>query len=150
MPANRLALAGMAVLLAAVPAGAACTIVVNAPGRMVPNPAIDTLSSAAPGGSSASATVTTYNLLCSIFGLLNCYEISVVPPAAFQSAPAGGDAGVAFTGSYSVSGGSLLLGLIPTRLFNGTYSVGIDLVATRAAGVFPAGEYRAVTTLRCE
>jgi hypothetical protein len=137
-------------LLAAVPAQAACTIVLGADGRMVANPAISQLSSTTPGGNAASATVTTYSLLCSLLGLLNCYEISVVALATFQSAPAGGDTGVTFAASYSVSGGSLLLGLIPTTLLNGTYAVAVNLTATRASGVFPAGDYRAVTTLRCE
>jgi hypothetical protein len=117
---------------------------------MMTNPTISQLSSTAPGGSAASATVTTYSLLCSVLGLLNCYKISVVAPASFQSGPSGADSGVTFAASYSISGGSLLLGLIPTTLLNGTYAVAVNLTATRASGVFPAGDYRAVTTLRCE
>lgn len=149
MPANRFAGAVLSLLLAA-PAQAACTIVIDASGVMASNPAITSLSSTAAGGSSARATVTTSSLLCSILGLLNCYQISVVAPAGFQSAPAGGGSGVTFASSYRVGGGSLLLGLIPTTLLNGTYTVTADLTASRASGVFPAGDYEAVSTLRCE
>jgi hypothetical protein len=147
--ANRLA-AALAGLLAAAPAHAACTIVIDASGLMVSNPTIDRLSSTGAGGSSARATVTTSSVLCSILGLLNCYQVSVVAPTGFQAAPAGGGTGVTFTSSYQVGGGSLLLGLIPTTLLNGTYTVTTDLTASRSSGVFPAGDYEAVSTLRCE
>jgi hypothetical protein len=150
MPASRFAAAAVAGLLGVMPAQSACTIVVNASGVMVTNPAIDLLSSTAAGGSAASATVTTNGFLCSLLGLLNCYEISVVAPAGFQTAPVGGGTGVTFASSYSVGGGALLLGLIPTTLLNGTYVVTANLTASRAAGVFPAGGYEAVSTIRCE
>lgn len=147
--ANRL-VAALAGLLFAAPAHAACTIVIDASGVMVPSPSITSLNSTGAGGGSARATVTTNSALCSILGLRNCYRISVVAPAGFQSAPAGGGTGVTFTSSYQIGGGALLLGLIPTTLLNGTYTVTADLTASRASGVFPAGDYEAVSTLRCE
>jgi len=146
--------AALAAVLLAAPAQAAiigtCTIVIGPSGTMVPNPAITALSSKLAGGSAARATVTMNSLVCIVLGLIDCYSVSAPPPASFAASPGGGGTGVAFTSTYRIDGGGEIAGSTATKRRNGTYDVTVDLVATRAAGVFPAGDYRAEVTLRCE
>lgn len=150
MRGAELALAAALVLSPAAARAASCVVVVNAPGAMVTNPAIDTMSSSLPGGSPASVTVTTNSPLCVLLGVAFCYKVSVQSPAAFVSAPGGGSTGVTFTTTYSVQSGSLLFGLIPTTLLHGSNPMTIHLAATRSPGIFPAGSYRAEVVVRCE
>jgi hypothetical protein len=127
-----------------------CTIVIGAGGTLAHNPAITVLGSRQGGGASATATVTANSLVCSILNLLDCYSISAPAPAAFLTAPTGGDANVGFGTLFRLNGGADLPGNVPAKLANGTYSVTIDLTATRSAGIFPVGSYQAAVTLRCE
>lgn len=152
-------LAGAAALCALValvppPARAAllgsCAIVVIAPGKMVPDGAIATLGSAQPGGAAALARVTANSLICVVLGLLDCFRVSTPAPSGFTAYPSGGDAGVTFSTSYRIDGGSGIGGGVQTEVLNGTHTVAVDLAAVRASGVFPAGSYRAQVTVLCE
>ncbi len=127
-----------------------CTIVVNAPGAMAPNPAITTLSSKAGGGSAASLTVTMNSAVCILFGLIDCYSVSAPPPAYFDVTPNDGGTGVSFLSTYRINGGAEIPGATPTRRANGSFALTVDLVASRASGVFPAGDYEATVLVRCE
>lgn len=127
-----------------------CTILVSNPGTLAISPALNVLSSASAGGTSARVSVEPDSLVCSLLNLLDCYSLSASPPGAFLSAPAGGGDTVTYASAYSIDGGGLIDGLTTTRLVNGNYTVDIDLTATRGAGAFPAGNYQAQVTVRCE
>lgn len=142
------------VLLVPAPAGAAllgnCAITVLDSGRMVPDPAIGTLDSSRPGGSSARVQVNANSTVCWVLGLLDCYRISALAPASFLAYPAGGDTGATFSTSYRINGGNRMAGAVQTEVLNGQHVVTVDLAATRAPGIFPAGTYQAQVTIRCE
>jgi hypothetical protein len=144
----------LAARLTAVPAHAAlvgtCTITVLSGGTLGHDPAIDTLGSREAGGAAAQVQVKANSVVCTVLGLLDCYRVSAPPPAAFAASPSGGDAGVAFSSSYSIDGGPDIAGTTQTEVLNGTYSVAVDLSADRASGIFPAGTYQALVTVRCE
>lgn len=139
--------------LATAPAQAAiigtCTINIASTGTLTANPAVTTLGSGQSGGSAASVTVTTSSLLCTLLNLLDCYGLSAPAPVSFLSAPSGGDANVTFASSYTVDGvtygGSTI-----TRVSNGTRNIPVNLTATKATGIFPAGSYQAQVVFRCE
>lgn len=127
-----------------------CTITVVNAGTMTTNGALNVLASNQAGGNAAVVTVEPDSLVCSILNLLDCYGLSAPPPAAFLSAPAGGGDSVTYASSYAVDGGAQVSGAVVTRLVNGTYTVAVDLTASRAAGTFPAGSYQAQVLVRCE
>lgn len=127
-----------------------CTITVVNAGTMTANSAINVLGSGQAGGNAAVVTVQPDSLVCSILNLLDCYGLSAPPPATFLSAPAGGGDSVTYASSYAVDGGAPVSGAVVTRLVNGTYTVAVDLTASRAAGTFPAGSYQAQVLVRCE
>ncbi|MBO6718048.1 MAG: hypothetical protein JJ913_08845 [Rhizobiaceae bacterium] len=127
-----------------------CTILIQNNGTLAVNPAIDVLSSLQAGGNAARVTVEPDSLVCSILNLLDCYRLSAPPPVAFVTAPAGGGDTVSFASTYRIDGGAAISGATTTRLINDTYSVDVDLTATRAAGIFPTGSYQAQVTVRCE
>lgn len=141
-------------LLAGPPAHAAiigtCTIVVNQAGTMTTGTAINILGSRQPGGVSASVGVNASSLLCSLLNLLDCYSFSAIAPAAFLSAPAGGDANVGFASAFRIDGGAEFPGGMPRRIVNGNHTMLVDLTATKTSGVFPAGTYQAQVVARCE
>ncbi|RUX07126.1 hypothetical protein EOA30_09150 [Mesorhizobium sp. M8A.F.Ca.ET.059.01.1.1] len=153
---NNRALLAMAALAGfCLPAQAAiigtCTIMVGASGTMTANPAIGILGSKQAGGSSANATVVASSLLCSILNLLDCYSVSAPAPAAFSSAPSGGGANVTFASVYRLDGSGVdNNGGVPQRVVNGTHAMQIDLTATKSSGIFPAGNYQGIVTVRCE
>jgi len=136
--------------VAAAPLLGSCTITVLGAGVMVPDPAIGKLDSARPGGTAARIRVNANSTLCWVLGLLDCYRVSAPPPAVFQSSPPGGDADVAFSTTYRIDGGGTVPGAVQTEVLNGAHLVDVDLAATRIAGVFAAGSYRAEVTVRCE
>ena len=127
-----------------------CTITVVNTGTMTVNGALNVLGSGEAGGNAAIVTVEPDSLVCSILNLLDCYGLSAPPPAAFLSAPAGGGDSVTYASTYAVDGGAAVNGVTTTRLINGNYTVAVDLTASRATGVFPAGAYQAQVTVRCE
>jgi hypothetical protein len=144
----------IAMMLAAGAAHAAllgtCTVTVLSGGTLGHDAAIDTLGSREAGGSSAQVQVKANSVVCTVLGLLDCYRVSAPPPAAFGVYPPGGDAGVAFSSSYSIDGGPGIAGTTQTEVLNGTYSIAVDLTADRTSGIFPAGAYQAQVTVRCE
>ncbi|TRC81994.1 hypothetical protein FJV83_20405 [Mesorhizobium sp. WSM4307] len=128
-----------------------CTIMVGASGTMTANPAISILGSKQAGGSSASATVVASSLLCTLLNLLDCYSVSAPAPAAFSSAPTGGGTNVTFASVFRLDGtGVDINGSVPQRVTNGTHALQVDLTATKSSGVFPAGTYQGIVTVRCE
>ncbi|RUU57459.1 hypothetical protein [Mesorhizobium sp. M2C.T.Ca.TU.002.02.1.1] len=146
-----------ALLLAGVcaPAEAAiigtCTIMIGNTGVMKANPSINIFGSKQAGGSSAGATITANSTLCSILNLLDCYTVSAPAPAAFTSAPSGGDTNVSFASVFRLDGSGLdIPGSSPQKLTNGTHTIQVDLTATKSPGIFPAGSYQAEVTVRCE
>ncbi|PBC02210.1 hypothetical protein [Mesorhizobium sp. WSM3860] len=152
---SRPLLAAAALAAFALPAQAAvigtCTIMIASSGTMTANPAINTFGSKQAGGSSATATVTASSLLCTLLNLLDCFSVSAPAPIAFTTAPSGGDTNVTFTSVFRLDGSALdIPGSSPQRVTNGTHSVQIDLTATKSPGIFPAGSYQGIVTLRCE
>lgn len=128
-----------------------CTIMVGASGTMKANVNINTLGSKQAGGSSATATITANSLLCTLLNLLDCYSFSAPAPAAFSSAPSGGDTNVTFSTVYRLDGsGTDTPGGSSQRLPNGTHTVQVDLTATKSPGIFPAGTYQGTVTVLCE
>lgn len=137
------------------PAGAAivgtCTIVVGSTGTMKANPAINIFGSKQSGGSSATATITTSSLLCTLLNLLDCYSVSAPAPIAFTSAPSGGNTNVTFATVFRLDGSGVdISGSSPQRVANGTHSIQVDLTATKSPGIFPAGNYQGTVTILCE
>ncbi|RWA67737.1 hypothetical protein [Mesorhizobium sp.] len=128
-----------------------CTIVIGSSGAMKANPAINIFGSRQAGGSSATATITASSLLCTILNLLDCYSVSAPAPIAFTSAPSGGDANVTFDTLFRLDGsGADIPGSSPQRVTNGTHTIQVDLTATKSSGIFPAGNYQGMVTVRCE
>ncbi|WP_296744262.1 hypothetical protein [Mesorhizobium sp.] len=137
------------------PAGAAivgtCTIMVGSTGTMAANPAISIFGSKQSGGSSATATITASSLLCTLLDLLDCYSVSAPAPAAFTSAPSGGNTNVTFASVFRLDGSGVdNPGSSPQRVSNGTHSLQVDLTATKSSGIFPAGNYQGTVTVLCE
>jgi len=128
-----------------------CTIMIGGTGVMKANPAINIFGSKQAGGSSATATITASSLLCTILNLLDCYSVSAPAPAAFTSAPSGGNTNVTFATVFRLDGSGLdIAGGSPQRVTNGTHSLQVDLTATKSPGIFPAGSYQGTVTVRCE
>jgi hypothetical protein len=153
MPANRFAAAFAALALLSGRAEAAligsCTIEIVSSGEMKSNPSINQLSSKTAGASAAQVRLKPASLLCAVLSLLDCWGVRVDAPAGFGTAPSGGGTGVTFASSY-VLGGVEYPGTVETPMPNGTHVVAVHLAAQRAAGVFPAGDYEATVTVRCE
>ena len=127
-----------------------CTVVVQAPGKVTINAGLNSLSSKNSGGTRARATITTNSTLCVIATLLNCYAISTPPPLTFASSPSGANTGTVFSTSFYLNGGAERPGAVPVLVVNGQYNMEVDLTATKAVGLFPAGNYTGQVTLRCE
>ncbi|RWM08828.1 MAG: hypothetical protein E5X80_02475 [Mesorhizobium sp.] len=153
---SRALIAAMAALAGfCLPAQAAiigtCTIMIGASGTMKSNPAINIFGSKQAGGSSAGATITASSTLCSILNLLDCYSVSAPAPIAFTSAPSGGDTNVTFDTVFRLDGSGVdIPGSSPQRVINGTHTIQVDLTATKSSGIFPAGNYQGMVTVRCE
>jgi len=127
-----------------------CTIMVNSQGALANNPAIDVLGSKQPGGTAATATVTTNSIVCIVLGLIDCYSISAPAPAGFLIAPGSGGVDVGFATTFRLDGGAERSGNTPFKVRNGTYQMQVDLTASKSAGIFAAGLYRAEVLVRCE
>ena len=119
-----------------------CTLTLGTAGLLAADDEGSTLSSTAPGGLAAAATIiaTSAN-----------YELEVDPVTNFALAPAGGQPDSA-TVTYSVQGvstGSGILAGTPLDLGLGVSLVSLDTEAHKADGVFPAGAYRMDVVMRC-
>ena len=118
-----------------------CTVLASTPGTLVVNGAGDLLSSAAGIAGTALVTATGPG-----------YEAGVDPPFGFDLAPSGGGADVAFSVSYAASGATVSASLnagTPVTLTLGATTLTIDAAAQKTSGIFPAGAYRLLTTVRC-
>lgn len=121
-----------------------CEIIVTRNGTIAPNVGASVLSSSGAGGLSGTAQITTTNA---------SFSLVAETPAGFALGPVGGSQDVVFAASVSGSGATTFLqqpGNVPVRLKRGTTQVDAGLTASRLAGAFPAGHYRADLVLRCE
>jgi hypothetical protein len=121
-----------------------CQIILNQPGLLRSSVDNMKLSSKANGGSSARAQILASN---------SSYNISIDEASGFTMAPVGGNDQTTFRSSVIGYGASTFAetpGTIPTRMKRGQTDLEIDLVAERISEPFPAGEYSAELTLRCE
>jgi type 1 fimbria pilin len=125
----------------------ACVITLVQSGALGVSPDRQQLSSKIAGGQPGIAEISS----------MRNYYISVDGPTFFMDAPSGGNDAVSFVTTYS--GTSIHRGRdfpeqpgstqVRLRGATSTTRVNINLVANNANG-FPAGEYRAITTVRCE
>lgn len=121
-----------------------CEIVVTRNGTIAPNVGATVLSSDGVGGLSGAAQVTATN---------SSFSLVAEAPSGFAIGPAGASQDVIFAATVSGSGATSFLqepGNVPIRLKRGTTQVEAGLRASRLAGAFPAGHYRADLVLRCE
>ena len=108
-----------------------CLITIGTPGTLVANADFTELSSTGPGGLSGTATILATG---------TGFELSTGAPAAFTTAPAGGDDNVTFTSSYSANGVTSLtdiLGSVTSPLGLGLTPVDVELTAPDAVKVDP-------------
>jgi hypothetical protein len=127
-----------------------CTIIIGASGTMTASPTLDVFGSRQPGGSAATVTVNPQSLLCNILALIDCYSISAPAPVGFLSAPGGASDNMTFASIFKINGGADIPGNTPVMVSNGTKTIQVDLSATKSSGLFPAGNYQAQVTVRCE
>lgn len=130
-------------------APALCVIIVRNDGTLALDGTRQILSSKETGGSSATADVYS----------LRSYNVTVDAVPFFVTSPSGGNTGVTITSSFS--GTALNFrgltfaeqpGNVPVTLnsgFSGT-RLDINMDATRAGSIYPAGNYTAVSIVRCE
>lgn len=121
-----------------------CQIVLGNEGVLREVPGLFELSSKSGGGRPGTAQVMTSN---------SSYRLSVDAPLGFHTAPKGGNDGVVMTATFNGHGASNFSetpGNIQHKLKRGTTSIEAHLVAHRNGEPFPAGNYAAVITLRCE
>ena len=121
-----------------------CAIMVNSHGQLMPSPEQAELSSMAYGGRPGQIEVVASN---------SSFSLSIDSPLGFSLAPVGGNDSTVIRTSFSGYGAtnfSEVPGNMPVRLKSGATSVVAQLVALKNGGMFPAGQYRAELTLRCE
>lgn len=123
---------------------ATCQIIVDAGGVLGTSMDLMTLSTTEAGGSPGAATIQASD---------GSFQVSAVAPAAFTTAPSGGDTAVTFASFYTASGAtnvSNIDGITPTSLEAGVTNLSVDLQAVRSADAFPAGSYSADVMVTCE
>ena len=121
-----------------------CAIMVSSHGQLSASPEQGELSSRAYGGRPGQVEVVATN---------SSYSLSIDSPLGFSLAPVGGNDSTVITTSFSGYGAtnfSDVPGSMPVRLKRGATNVVAQFVATKSGGMFPAGQYRAELTLRCE
>lgn len=121
-----------------------CIITIGTPGTIAANGDFTELSSKETGGLPGTATILTTG---------SGFNVSTAAPAAFTSAPSGGNSSVTFASTYSASGVTTLLdvvGTVTSPLGVGLTNLDVDLSATKSIGHFPAGNYTAEVTVTCE
>lgn len=127
-----------------------CTINLSTNGTMVVSPDLTTLGSKLLGGAPGLATITTSGAPCNHVGDFGCLAVSTIAPLSFSQAPGGASSGTTFISSYSVDGGAESPAGLPRNVLNGNHTIQVNLVASKTASIFPAGNYRAQVTLLCE
>ncbi len=121
-----------------------CAIIVGRTGTMHINPEANEISSSGWGGQPGEAQIVATN---------SSFDLSMDPPLGFSLAPPKGNDAIVFSGSFSGFGAtnfSQTPGNTKIRVKKGMTSITANLVATKTSGTFPAGQYRAELTLRCE
>ena len=123
-----------------------CVINVSNAGVLGVSTDFSTLGSSQAGGTPGSATVQTTD---------SSFKISLDTPSAWTSAPASGNANVAFSSAYSSTGSttaSNVEGSTMTPLNAGSHNVTINLTAAKTVSgeTFAPGSYQAQVVLRCE
>ncbi len=122
----------------------ACTIIIGDEGILKPSVDLTVLSSKGTGGRAAEVTITATN---------SSYSMVVESPFGFTYAPPDAAANTIFNTTVSGRGATDFFEIPerePVRIKRGTTSITIDLTATKLAGNFTSGDYRAETTIRCE
>jgi hypothetical protein len=120
-----------------------CVVLVTDSGTITPNGDYTELSSENAGGDRGGATITTTSAN---------FDLVVDAPAAFSSAPSGGDAGVTFDALVTASGVTVLTDIVDGVLSSlglGLTTLQVGVTASKGAGVFPAGAYQVPVTVRC-
>lgn len=121
-----------------------CQITLQSPGILGVNPDATELGSRSFGGAPGTALVATSN---------SSFEIVIDEPLGFSRAPVDAHDGLVMKTSYLGSGSSSFSekpGNIPQRVKKGLTTVEVHLAASRNGKPFPAGNYSAELTLRCE
>lgn len=122
-----------------------CTIIVeNTPGLMRQNADTTILASTQAGGQSARAQINATN---------SSYRASIDAPSGFSVFPNQGNNNTDFSASFSSSGATQFLSTpdnVERKIKKGTSNIKVHMSARRLNGSFPAGNYAATVTLRCE
>lgn len=122
-----------------------CTIMVdNTPGTMRQNADSTVLASTQAGGQAARAQIIATN---------SSYRASVDAPSGFSVFPDQGNNNTSFSASFSASGATEFLSTpnsVEKKIKKGVSNIKINMSARRLSGSFPAGNYSATVTLRCE
>ena len=119
-----------------------CTVALGTPGTMAPGNGNTELDSA--NGTSGTAVVTATG---------GNFELSAIAPGDFTVAPPEYTQSTTFTATYAASGATTLPagpGGTARPISPGITTATVDLKAVTASGVFSAGAYTAVVTVRCE
>lgn len=122
----------------------ACAIIVGRTGSMTVNPEANEISSVGWGGQPGEAQIVATS---------GTFNLKMDEPLGFSLAPPKGNDATIFKGSYSGFGAtsfSQAPGNATIRVKKGITSITANLTATKTSGTFPAGQYRAELTLRCE
>lgn len=122
-----------------------CTIIVdNTPGVMSQNADTSILSSEQAGGQPARAQIIATN---------SSFRASIDAPSGFSVFPNNGNHNTEFSASFSSRGATKFLSVsedVERRIKKGRSRIRIHMTAKRLNGSFPAGNYEATVTLRCE
>lgn len=122
-----------------------CTIIVNnTPGTMRQNVDTTILASSQAGGRPARARIIATN---------SRYRASISAPSGFSVFPNQGNHNTEFSASFSSRGATNFLSVpagVDRRIRRGVSRIRINMSAKRLSGSFPAGQYAATVTLRCE
>ncbi len=121
-----------------------CAIIITSDGHLSAVPGGNELSSTSFGGRPGQAEIVASN---------SSYTLSIDAPLGFSLAPVGGNDSILVRTSYSGFGAtnfSNTPGSVPIRIKRGSTMVSANMVAIKAYDPFPAGDYRANLTLRCE
>ena len=122
-----------------------CTIIVdNTPGTMRQNANTTILASTQAGGQAARAQIIATN---------SSYRASIDAPTGFSVFPNNGNNNTEFSASFSSTGATQFLSSpsdVERKIKKGTSNISVHMSAKRFSGSFPAGNYAATVTLRCE
>jgi len=125
-------------------AGHYCMIMLSGAGSLGVSYDSTQMGSKQPGGRSGTALVEATR---------SSYRLSLDTPASFSSSPPGGNDGTDFKTSFSGNGSTNFSerpGTRKVKLKKGKSRISTHFYASKTAETFPAGNYTAELTLRCE